>query len=187
MQTRYYGQAVNCNRKPGEKEAVMKKPHSLIFWINMLSVIFPACSTAVLAVFAKISMDSLLEQEIENRRGFLRMEADNVDGNLDALERYLYQAFNDSEELVCIETSLDETKRFMAIQGVSSTLYKIANWNTSLELLFFYSPDSPVETAIRTSSASGDYAERETYILPECELRSCFLFEPSAPWRLFRK
>lgn len=124
----------------------------------------------LLIVFSKRSMENLLAQEIENRQALLQLNVENINGNLDSLQGYLYQHFTNSEEITMIETGTDETEIFMAVQSLSRNLQKIAGWNESLKFLFFYSPDSKDQVILQASNQGNDFQERKDL---EQKVKSC--------------
>ena len=130
----------------------------LIIWI--VSGVVGICALLLL-IFSKRSMENLLAQEIENRQALLQLNVENINGNLDSLQGYLYQHFTNSEEITMIETGTDETDLFMAVQSLSRNLQKIAGWNESLKFLFFYSPDSMDKVILQVSNRETDFQERK--------------------------
>ncbi len=135
------------------------KKHSLIGWLVSISLALLGIFVLAMAVFAKISLDNLMEQEIENQKSVLRLNVENIDGTLSSLENYLLQTFSNSEEVVRIETTLDGTLLSMAKQSLVRSFKRIISWNDSLEFLFCYSPDSMEKTLVRVSSGNGRLAE----------------------------
>ena len=115
----------------------------------------------ILLIFSKMSMNNLLEQEIENRQALLQLNVENVNGTLDSLQGYLYQHFTNSEEITMLETGTNETDLFMAKQSLTRNLQKIAGWNEALKFLFFYSPDSVDHVTVQVSNRETDFTERK--------------------------
>lgn len=122
--------------------------------------VFGICAV-ILLIFSKMSMNNLLEQEIENRQALLQLNVENINGILDSLQGYLYQHFSNSEEITMIETGTDETDLFMAKQSLTRNLQKIAGWNEALKFLFFYSPDSVDHVTLQVSNRETDFMERK--------------------------
>lgn len=135
--------------------------HTLLWWINSISMILMCVCALVLMAFAGMSLKNLMNQEIENQKAILKLNIDNINENLSSLENYLLQTFSDSEEIVNIETSKDETKVFMARQSLTRSLKRIIGWNESLQILFCYSPDSMDKIFIRVSAEEGGFKQQK--------------------------
>lgn len=126
--------------------------HTLLWWMNAVLFMLLCVCAAVLLIFTGMSLRSLFVKEIETQKNILKLNVDNIDGNLAALENYLLQTFSDSEEIVNIETSREETKVFLAKQSLVRSLKRIIGWNESLKFLFCYSPGSREQSFLRVSS-----------------------------------
>lgn len=126
--------------------------HTLLWWMNAVLFMLLCVCAAVLLIFTGMSLRSLFVKEIGTQKNILKLNVDNIDGNLAALENYLLQTFSDSEEIVNIETSREETKVFLAKQSLVRSLKRIIGWNESLKFLFCYSPGSREQSFLRVSS-----------------------------------
>lgn len=133
------------------KKHLLKK-RALHFWVNGMMLILLGVCFVILLTFSRISMQNLLDQEIVNQQAILKLNVDNINGNLAALQSYLFQTFSNSVEITAIETSNDRNDVFMAVQSITRSLQKIVGWNESLEFLFFYSPDSKDKTFFNVNS-----------------------------------
>lgn len=146
-----------------------KKNHSLTFWINIILAVLLGTFAFFLLWFSGMSMRNLMDQEIENQKNILKLNVDNVNNNLSALESYLYQVFADSEEITQLETGDDDTKLFMAEQAVVRTMQQITGWNEAIKFLFFYSPENKEQVFLRAGARSGNVLEKDEL---ETEIRT---------------
>lgn len=138
------------------------KKRSLLSWLKLILTVLILCFSIFLLVFITKSRENLLDQEISYRKDILKLNVDNVNSSLEALESYLYQNFTSSEEIVRLETGGTETQEFMAAQELSRTLQKIVGWNKSLKFLFLYVPVNEEKTFIRVAAKSGELLKKES-------------------------
>lgn len=133
----------------------LSKKRKLIWWLNTVIGIFLGFFSVYLICFGFLSVRNLMGQEIENRNAILKLNVDHVNRSLESIEGYLNQFFDQSEDMVRLETGGSETEMFMTRQRVTESLVKIMGWNESLQFLFYYVPGSREQTFIRVTAGRG--------------------------------
>lgn len=133
----------------------LSKKRKLIWWLNTVIGLCLCFFSVLLILFGTLSIRNLMRQEIGNRNAVLKLNVDHVNRSLESIESYLYQFFNNSEDMVRLETGGSETEMFMAKQKITDSLVKILGWNESLQFLFYYVPGSQDRTLIRVTAGRG--------------------------------
>lgn len=131
------------------------KRHKLIWWLELSAGIFLCFFSVFLVSFGCASTRNLMRQEIANRSEILKLNVEYVNQSLESLESYLYDVYNDSEEIVRLETGGTATETFMAKQNMVSSLSRILGRSDSLQFLFFYVPQNEEKTFIRVTPGNG--------------------------------
>lgn len=132
-----------------------EKKHKLIWWLNVIIGILLCSFFVFLCIFGNLSIKNLMRQEIANRDAILKLNVNSVNSSLESIESYLYQFFDNSEDMVRLETGGTETEMFMAKQRIVNSLTKISGWNASLQFLFYYVPGNQEGTLLRVTAGRG--------------------------------
>lgn len=119
-------------------------------WVNMILIGIVIVFAAIMLLFSYSSLQALRQFEQEKEQDMLTLAVRNIDTSLDGTETMLYQIFRNRSDIQIIETSSDDTQRFMARQNIATALTEILAWNDNVEILFCYYPDGDREVFLQT-------------------------------------